>query len=133
MEADKDVKWEDIPASEKLTELEIDAMDAKSAGAWDGFNSAIEKEIRKAVASKEPGKKLKELRENLGIEPIEKINVAKFINDNNQFMIERASEDLVLAILNSLRNIGVKKTIDLFEETIKISSCSKFHTPKYMI
>ena len=58
---EEELDWDSIPDDEKVSEDEIDFLEAKEAGMWDGVNDALNRRVNEAIAEKD-GKKLQGLR-----------------------------------------------------------------------
>lgn len=58
---EEELDWDNIPDNEKVSEDEIDFLEAKEAGMWDGVNDALNRRVNEAITEKD-GKKLQGLR-----------------------------------------------------------------------
>lgn len=58
---EEELDWGSIPDEDKVSEEEIDFLEAREAGMWDGVNDALNRRVNEAITEKD-GKKLQGLR-----------------------------------------------------------------------
>lgn len=108
------IPWDEIPDSEKVNSEEIEALDARSEGEWDGVNAKLRRMIGEAKTAEE----LKKIREDLKIpEPIERIDTVEFMKANRQILFDHVENNLLYAVRQSILVLGHKFTRTLFEKT----------------
>jgi hypothetical protein len=61
---EEELDWDSIPEDEKVSEDEIDFLEAREAGRWDGVNDALNKRVSQLIAEKD-GEKLHHLRKSV--------------------------------------------------------------------
>ena len=62
--ADDEIDWDNLPEAEKVSEEELDYMEASEVGKWDGVNDALNKRVNDALSEKD-GEKLHALRKDV--------------------------------------------------------------------
>ena len=124
------ITWEDIPESEKASQEEIEALDARSAGEWDGFNHELNKRVRQAATSGNPTENLRKLREDLKIPgPVYGVDVNAFIESNREILFSRVEKNLLAAAYEAVVIMGLEKANALFlnavEKAVEDRKCLK--------
>ena len=124
------IKWEDIPESEKASQEEIEALDARSVGEWDGFNHQLNKRVREAATSGNPAENLREIRESLNIPgPVYGVDVNAFIESNREILFSRVEKNLLSAAYEAVVIMGLEKANALFlsavEKAVEDRKCLK--------
>lgn len=116
--------WDSIPSNEKATSEDIENIDAKNAGIFDGFNHNLNKEVNDAIHSENPLESLRKIRKDLNIPGgVYGVNVADFIRESRKTLFMRVEENLLSAVCESVSVLGKELTDALYahavEETLK--------------
>lgn len=117
---EENIRWEDIPENEKASQDDIEALDARCEGVWDGFNHQLNKRVREAAESGNPAENLKEIRQSLNIPgPVYGVNIDEFMKANRDILFSRVEKNLLSAVYESVVVMGLDKTNDLFLKAVE--------------